>query len=117
MNQAEMEREERLADLAADLVSIQQNELMLERLFEAQPGQWVDIDSLVGGLPPVAHQLDEMAELADGTIRVTWLDYPQSLNGPGYCLILFFLEELLWSHVAVYNKGRFQQKRRGGTAP
>jgi hypothetical protein len=27
-------------------------------------------------------------------LRATWLDYPASTHGKGYCLIIFFVEEL-----------------------
>src|SRR5438105_445136 len=102
--------EERLADLTADLVEYEENSVFLERLFSLKAGVWEDVTTLCRGL---VHLEDDMAQLqrsSKGGLRVTWLGYPASTHGKGYCLIIFFAEELHWGNVALYNKRGFSQK-------
>lgn len=102
--------EDSLADITADLVEHAENHSFLERLFALEPGVWEEVVILCRD---VTHLKDQMASLkapGQGVLRVTWLDYPRSVHGKGYCLIVFFMEELHWSNVALYNKARFRQK-------
>ena len=105
-----MKVEERLADLTADLVEYEENSVFLERLFSLKAGVWEDATTLCRDL---VHLEDHMAQLQrsfKGRLRATWLDYPASTHGKGYCLIIFFAEELHWSNVALYNKQWFSRK-------
>src|SRR5262252_10198786 len=105
-----MKVEERLADLTADLVEYEENSVFLERLFSLKAGVWEDVTALCRD---IVHLEDDMAQLQrsskDG-LRATWLNYPASTHGKGYCLIIFFAEELHWSNVALYNKQWFSRK-------
>ena len=105
-----MKVEERLADLTADLVECEENSVFLERLFSLKAGVWEDVTALCRD---IEHLKDHMAQLQRSSkcrFRATWLDYPASTHGKGYCLIIFFAEELHWSNVALYNKQWFSRK-------
>jgi hypothetical protein len=105
-----MKVEERLAALSADLVECEENSVFLERLFSLEAGAWEDVMALCHD---IVHLEDDMAQLqrsSEGRLQTTWLDYPASTHGKGYCLIIFFAEELHWSNVALYNKRRFGVK-------
>jgi len=105
-----MKVEERLEELTADLVESEENSVFLERLFSLKAGVWEDVTALCRD---IVHLEDDMAQLQrsskDG-LRATWLNYPASTHGKGYCLIIFFAEELHWSNVALYNKQWFSRK-------
>lgn len=102
-----MNIENKISDITADLVELEENSAFLERLFSIEAGKWVDAVSLCKGLTQIKGQLEKLKE---ETMRVTWLDYPDAAHGKGYCLIIFFSEELHWSSVALYNKQWFLRK-------
>jgi hypothetical protein len=105
-----MKVEEKLEELTADLVECEENSVFLERLFSLKTGVWEDVTALCRD---IAHIEDDMAQLqwsSKGRLRATWLNYPASTHGKGYCLIVFFAEELHWSNVALYNKQWFSRK-------
>ena len=105
-----MNVEEKLADLTADLVEYEAHSVFLERLFALKAGVWEDVTVLCRH---VVHLEDHMAQLqqsSTGRLHATWLNYPVSTHGKGYCLILFFAEELHWSNAVLYNKQWFSQK-------
>jgi hypothetical protein len=98
-----MTPEEMLTDISADLLAEARNRLFLERLLSEKPGTWFEVGSLVGGLGTVEERLRFALQDLEGPVRVTWLDYPESAYGSGYCVIVFFCEYLNWSQVAIYN--------------
>ena len=98
---------EKLADTTADLVALKDNNAFLAHLFATAAGRWVRVVTVCGESLGIATRLEELETLAGGTLRVTWLEYPDSIYGAGYCVIIFFLEELHWSSVVLYNKGRW----------
>lgn len=102
--------EDRLSCLTADLVEFESNSLFLQRLFSIDAGKWVEVGPLCSDLRQVEVQLRELREVLEGELRVTWLEYPDAANGAGYCLILFFVEALHWNNLALYNKQLFMRK-------
>ncbi|MBI3969623.1 MAG: hypothetical protein HY329_28605 [Chloroflexi bacterium] len=106
----ELDLDEQLAEITADLV--EEDSIFHHRLFDLPPGTWAKVLDLCRDLPTHAERLEEVLDLAEGTLKVTWLDYPGSAYGPGYCLVIFFLEELLWKNIALYNKQRFIDQNR-----
>ncbi|MBI4641216.1 MAG: hypothetical protein HY731_11010 [Candidatus Tectomicrobia bacterium] len=104
-----MNLEDKLSDLTANLVELEENSLFLERLFSDDSGRWIDVASLCSGLTDVEGRLEELRKSLKAPLQVTWLDSPKSVYRNGYCVILFFLEELHWSNVALYNKQWFLQ--------
>ena len=105
-----MKIEEKLADLTADLVEDEENSVFLERLFSLKAGVWEDVTMLCRDLVHLEDPLAQLQWLFKGRLRATWLDYPASTHGKGYCLVIFFAEELHWSNVALYNKQWFSRK-------
>ncbi len=99
-----MKVEERLADLTADLVEREENSVFLERLFSLKAGVWEDVTALCRDIVHLENHMAQLQRSSKGRLPVTWLDYPTSTYGKGYCLIIFFVEELHWSNVALYNK-------------
>ena len=65
MNQEEnleMELEEKLSSITADLVEFESNSQFLERLFSEDAGKWIEIESLCSGLKEIESQLKELRE-------------------------------------------------------
>jgi len=108
-----MKVEERLADLTVDLVECEENSVLLERLFSLNAGVWEDVATLCRDLVHLADHMAQLQQSFKGRLRATWLDYPTSTHDKGYCLIIFFAEELHWSNVALYNKQRLGIKPKG----
>ena len=105
-----MNIEEQLADITADLVERDENNPFLERIFSQKAGVWEAIAVLCNNLAHIKTQLEQLQKPLVGTLQATWLDYPNSEHGEGYCVIIFFLEELHWSSVALYNRQWFLQR-------
>jgi hypothetical protein len=106
-----MNVEDTLTDMTADLAALQEHESFLEALFTRPAGTWSAIECLGSQLPHVHEALAQVQQYTAGTLQVSWLDYPHATTGSGYCVIIFFLEELPWSRVILYNKQWFLQKR------
>ncbi len=102
--------EDQLADITADLVEREENSLFLERIFAQTAGVWEDTAVLCNNLAPIKTHIEQLQKHLAGTLQATWLDYPHAEHGEGYCVIKFFLEELHWSSVALYNKQWFLQR-------
>ena len=96
--------------MTADLVEQNDNSPFLERILAQQAGVWEATAVLCSNLAPIKTHIEQLQKHMAGTLQATWLDYPNSEHGAGYCVILFFLEELHWSSVALYNRQRFLQK-------
>jgi hypothetical protein len=105
-----MKVEERFEELTADLVECEDNSVFLERLFSLKASVWEDVTILCRDIVHLADHMAQLQRLSKGRLRATWLDYPASTHGKGYCLIIFFAEELHWSNVALYNKQWFSRK-------
>jgi hypothetical protein len=105
-----MKIEESLADLTADLIGCKANSAFLERLFSLKAGVWADVTDLCRDIVHLEDHIAQLQRSSKGRLRATWLNYPISTHGKGYCLIIFFMEELHWSNVALYNKQWFSQK-------
>ena len=105
-----MKVEERFEDLTADLVECEENSTFLERLFSLKAGVWEDVTALCRDLVQLEEGMAQLQRSFKGGLRATWLNYPASTHGKGYCLIIFFAEELHWNNVALYNKQRLDIK-------
>lgn len=99
--------EDKISDIAADLVSCERNSLFLKHLFSNEAGRWSDLEFVCNGLNEIEDQLKQLRKLFDGRILVAWLDYPSPYREDDYCLIIFFVEELFCNNVALYNKKQF----------
>ena len=103
----DMEIEDKLSCLTADLVEYKINQKFVQRLFDNKAGQWIDIYTLCQDLNPIVNQFKSLETYCDGILQVTWLDYPTNL-GEGYCLIIFYLESLHWNNMALYCKNKLE---------
>ena len=97
------------SEITADLVEFEENEPFLERLFQLEPGVWANLDCLCDDLDDYKERLNVLQKTFQEKVRVTWLNYPASRYGDGYCLILFFADEHQWHNVALYNKQRLER--------
>jgi len=104
-----MNLEDRLSDITADLVELEENSVFLDCLFSQESGRWMEVASLCNDLTEIEGRLEELKKSLKAPLQVTWLDSPKSAYENGYCIIIFFLEELHWSNVALYNKQWFLQ--------
>jgi hypothetical protein len=103
--------EEQLEDLCGDLVAYRDNEPFIRRLFSSKPGDWHTLVDLCAGL--IGGTLETLSSFPGEPAaqpRVTWIDLPDSLHGPGYAVILFFLEDPQWSMAALYHYGLLKQE-------
>jgi hypothetical protein len=105
-----MNVEDTLIDMTADLAALQEHEPFLEALFARPAGTWTAIECLDLHLPRMKEAIAQIQQDTAGTLQVSWLDYPHATTGSGYCVIIFFLEELPWSRVILYNRQWFLQK-------
>lgn len=101
-----LEIEDELADFTADLLALEENELILKHLFEYPLGCWSDLGSALSGYAEMAQALASLQSECGGTLRATWLEHPD-LDG-GYCLVLFYVDALGWNNLALYNKARLE---------
>ncbi|WP_017660870.1 hypothetical protein [Baaleninema simplex] len=101
--------EENLSDIAAELLSSRRNEDFLERLFSVESGKWIDMPPLCKGLIEIEEQLEEAGKSFREAPQVTWLPYSSPCYEQGFCIIIFFVEDLHWSSVALYNKNYFHE--------
>lgn len=107
-----MNVEDILSEITADLVEFEENEPFLKRLFQLEPGRWADLAFLCVDLDGYEERLYGLQKTFQERVRVTWLNYPDSSHGDGYCLILFFADEHQWHNLALYNKQRLEQTTR-----
>jgi hypothetical protein len=101
--------EDHLTEMTADLMALEKNSPFLVRLFTRKAGVWTDITALCQDLGHCTDQIESVQQQLPGTLQVTWLAYPNAAHGRGYCVIIFFAEEVPWSNVALYNKAWFSR--------
>ncbi len=99
-----MTRNDSLGDVVGDLLTEQANLRFVQRLLSLPHATWSSVYWLASRLPNVRSRLRELGYAGENSVQVCWLDYPLSLCGPGYCLVVFYLEDEHWSSVALYNK-------------
>lgn len=98
-----LELEDEFSDFSADFVA--EMELSLKRLFQREPGKWTAVHELCDA----EQRLQALEQLADGVLQAAWMEYPESAYGEGYVTVLFFIESLPWSTVAIYNKALLER--------
>lgn len=105
------ELSEQLADFTADLVSVSQYEPFLQELFTKEAGAWVDVIALYKALEYPMRTIRPVQAALDGSLFVAWLNHPEASGDEGYCTVLFFAPESVWSNAMVYHKQRLMDKR------
>jgi len=103
--------EDALLDITADLLTTTEGEDFLDRLFALDAGQWMTTAELCPNDSSIHQRLLAAEQLGGGRLDVTWLAYPVSQYGMGYCLIIFYFEALHWSTTPIYNRSLFLRKR------
>lgn len=96
--------DDQLVELIAALITPEQSEPFLTRLFSFDPGMWIGVAAVCAEHPALVDEVARIEERLRGTLRVTWLDYASSLHGPGHCTIIFFVEEVMWSSIALVER-------------
>lgn len=99
-----IEIDDEFADLTADLLSLEVNEPIIERLFSRPVGRWSDLTDFLEVEHPTTQEVDALQSSCNGRLRVTWLEHPELEKG--YCLVLFYVDALGWNSLALYNKAR-----------
>jgi hypothetical protein len=105
-----MNIEEQIAEITTDLVELEACHPFLERLFSLQAGVWETALLLCKDLLHIQKQIKHLENKISDRLMISWLDYPISTHGAGYCLIIFFVESLHWSQIALFNKQWFLQR-------
>ena len=105
-----MNIEEQMAEITTDLVELEVGHPFLERLFSLQAGVWETALLLCKDLLHIQKQIKHLENKISDRLMISWLDYPISTHGAGYCLIIFFVESLHWSQIALFNKQWFLQR-------
>ena len=100
-----------LSEITADLVELEENEPFLDRLFQLEPGVWVEVGCLCDDLDGYEAKLKKLKKTFQETVRVTWLNYPAFTDGDDYRLIIFFADQQQWHNVAMYNKQQLDYSR------
>ena len=100
-----MRIEDELSGLSADLVGGARYVSFLRELLTLEPGCLYDATALVAALPDARDGLDAVERAVGDRLRVTWIENDGSTYGPGYVIVLFYLEAIHWHNVAVVNRG------------
>ena len=106
-----------LSEITADLVEFEENEPFLDRLFQLEPGVWVEVECLCDDLDGYQAKLKKWKKTFQDRVRVTWLAYPAANHDDDYRLIIFFADQQQWHNVALYNKQRLDQSRERASFP
>jgi len=96
--------EEILLELSADIVSFKHNSNFLKRLFNEDAGTMLYAKDLSTDLHSIESRIVEIEGIVKGSLRVGWLDFSNSPYGRGFALVIFFVEEIFWNTVAIYNR-------------
>ena len=79
-----------------------------DRLFSAEPGVWVDLESLIEDISEIEMRLFEIRHLLDGPVLVAWMELYENYDNSGYhnkyVSIVFFQPRIFWSWIAIHNK-------------
>ena len=102
----QMSIEDKLSDLAADLVSVKSHEPILKCLFASPEGKWLALADLCNSDNHLKVRTGEIESETSTRVLVSWISYPESSYGPGYGTIIFFVESIHWGTIALYNMGR-----------
>jgi hypothetical protein len=102
----ELNAEDMLSDICADLLGRKGHDVFLERLFHIDPGKWYPLGELCKDIADIEARLNH-PDLINRTAWATWLAYPGTLPDDQLCLVAFFSEDPDWRSFAVYNKDLF----------
>lgn len=112
----ELTIEEELSDILADLVSFDENENFLKKLFEKEAGKWADLYSLCPNLNDIEGRIEQVEKMLGNKVWAMWTPYPElePVQESIFCVISFFVGRFgyfLWSSSAIFNKSNFESKQ------
>lgn len=71
----ELEVEDELSCISADMVSFRKYSTCMERVFAVPSGQWVELKRLFFGIGEIEQRLQGLAARISGVPRTSWSDY------------------------------------------
>ncbi len=105
-----MDDQEVLSNITADIVSERVYSDFLSQLFACAVGNWRRVDQLSVDVADLPQRLDDIDPDVLNSFRVSWLDFPNSLHGEGFCLIVFYAESIFWNNAILFNRQLFLKK-------
>lgn len=102
-----------LENFTCDLLALTQNQPALQKLFLARKGSWVPVRDLCSAVPGLTAAYRAIQKRLEGNLWAVWLDSPTSEPADGYAVVLFFLDDSLWSTAAVFNRNTLPGRREG----
>lgn len=103
--------EDRLLELASELVTERVFEEALKRLFTKPAGAWLNWSDLQVQVDRFSVEVVELEERAGSPLLVAWIDNPQSVYGDGYVTVHCLVEAIGWWTTAIYNKRRLLKSK------
>ena len=95
---------DKLAGVAADLLSVRRFQPAVRRIFAVPAGTWQPVASCCAGLVELPEFAAELfAEHAERFV-VTYLPWPAQVEDEASCLVLFVHDDELWSTIAYFNR-------------
>lgn len=101
MEAAENALEQRLCDIAADLVT--DDKVFIRNLFMKEKAVWLEATTLCETNSQYLEELNFLSQTPGQTLQVTWLDYPDNFQDDYFRLVLFYFDALLWTYAAICN--------------
>lgn len=102
---------EKLASVAADLLSHRRFEAFLSQLFAVSPGTWQTVASCCCGLAELPEHAAELFADHCPDFVVTHLPWPLP-ECEGWAMVLFARPGEWWSTTAAYNRALLEQRAR-----
>ncbi len=99
--------EEKLSNVAADLLSERRFEAFVRRLFAAPPGVWQGVAACCSSMPVLPGLAAEVFAGHAECFVVTHLPWPGLPSRDPYALVLFLHADIMWSTTALYNRAVF----------
>lgn len=97
--------EERFSFVTLSLLTESSNLKFLESLFSRPSGEWLSVSYILQNHSKLAKEITDVEQLIQDKLRVTWLGYPDVNDD--FCIIIFFVEAILWHDFAFFNKKLF----------
>lgn len=100
--------EERLSNIAADLLSERRFEPFVRRIHAVAPGTWQAVSDCCCDLTGLPNSAAAVFARHAHAFVVTHLPWPGSAEGDLFSLVLFVHTEEHWSTIAAYNRAILQ---------
>ncbi len=108
--------QEKLAGVAADLLSFRQFQPVLRRIFAAPAGAWQTVASCCSGSVELPEFASEVFAWHAEQFVVTYLSWPGLPEDDAGCMVLFVHTDELWSSIAFFNRASLGDAQPRATA-